>query len=81
MVTNIEEAVDRVLADHQAGRGRRPVLPDAQVVERYKNGQPSKYSVGGRVLTRRQYHVLVAQLQDGGDLPPRKTPVRKPRAG
>jgi hypothetical protein len=78
---NIDSEVRAVLEGHRAGRGRRPVLPSAEVVERYRNGQPSAYSVGGQVLTRRQYHVLVRGLQDRGELPPRRTSKGKPTAG
>lgn len=72
-MVNIDSEVQAVLSQHKAGRGRKPVLPGVVVTQRYKNGQPSTYSIGGQVLTRRQYHVLVRNLQEKGELPPRKT--------
>lgn len=70
---NIDSEVQKVLNQHKAGRGRKPILPGVTVTERYKNGQPSTYSIGGQSLTRRQYHVLVRSLQERGELPPRRT--------
>lgn len=70
---DINSEVQDVLNQHKAGRGRRPVLPGVIVTERYKNGQPSSYSIEGQTLTRRQYHVLVRGLQERGELPPRKS--------
>lgn len=72
-MNNYDSEVQAVLSQHKAGRGRKPVLPGVIVLERYKNGQPSAYEVGGQVLTRRQYHVLVRNLQEKGQLPPRRT--------
>lgn len=79
-MVNIDSEVQAVLSKHKAGRGRKPVLPGVVVLERYKNGQPSTYEIGGQVLTRRQYHVLVKTLQDKGELPPRRT-SKKAAAG
>lgn len=77
MTDVVKEVVQRVKRTVPSGRGRRPVLPGTQVLERYKNGQPSLYQFRNERLTRRQYHILVRELQEEGALPPRKSWVRK----
>lgn len=71
MVT-VAEALEEVLRSPCTGRGRRPIVPGAQVLEWYENGQPAAYLVQGERLTRRQYHRLVKRLQEAGTLPARK---------
>lgn len=78
---NIDSEVQAVLNQHKAGRGRKPILPGVEVIKRYKNGQPSTYEIGGRLLTRRQYHMLVRNLQEKGELPPRRTSKKPGTAG